>query len=60
MTQILYDRVIDTRNVQVFGDVPGEVYMWCHRKENRYSDLRVIIGKTGETVPVEDYLYKVE
>jgi hypothetical protein len=55
-----YDRVINAANVQVFGDVPGEVYMWCFRKENREANLRVIVSKTDETVSVEDYLYKVE
>jgi hypothetical protein len=54
-----YDRVIDENGVQVFGDIPGEVYMWCFRKENREADLRVIVSRTGETQSIEDYLYKV-
>lgn len=57
--QILYDRVFNADNVQVFGEIPGECYMWCFRKENREAELTVVIGKTGEKVSVEDYLFKV-
>lgn len=57
---IEYDCVIDENGRRVFGEIPGEVYMWCFRKENRESNLTVKIGRTGEEVSVEDYLYKVE
>ena len=56
---IEYDRVIDEKGAQVFGDIPGEVYMWCFRKENREANLKVIIGRTGESQSVDDYLFKV-
>ena len=55
---ILYDMVIDEKGLRVFGEVPEEVYMWCFRPENRDRKLTVIVGKTAETLTIEDYLYK--
>ena len=56
---ILYDKVFDANGVQVFGDSPSEVYMWCFRAENRDRTLTVLVAKTGETQTIQDYLYKV-
>lgn len=57
---IEYDTVTDEKGNQVFGEVPGECYMWCFKAENRDRPLTVKIGKTGETQSIEDYLYKVD
>lgn len=57
---IEYDRVFNDKDVQIFGDIPGEVYMWCFRKENRDRNLTVVKGKTGEPQSIEDYLFKVD
>lgn len=55
---IEYDKVFDEKGVQVFGDIPGEVYVWCTRKENRDRKLTVWKSKTGLEEPIQDYLYK--
>lgn len=60
MDPILYDRVFDEEGNLIFGEVPGEVYMWCYRIENRNRNLWVENSKTGEIEAVQDYLFKVE
>jgi hypothetical protein len=56
---ILYDIVLNENGDTIFGEVPGECYMWCFRKENRDRAWTVIVGRTGEELTIQDYLFKV-
>lgn len=57
---IRYDCVIDDKDRQVFGEVPGEVYNWLIRLgTTEWPKLTIVKRPSGEKESAEDYLFKV-